>query len=271
MDPGRLSHGSCNLLSALQACDACDESPSRLSSNKSCEGETAIVGQECPRLRPFQVGVIQIPMLANERWYQDKEVVRVLLKVREQGAKLKQVVDATTCGRGTCSTSPKSFDAEGQDGGRSSCLYTGIISAEDIIENRLQDRPAKNEAAQSGRRDIMSVEDEKTPCVLAQITNVPRPFPTSVISSWMQNPRTCYCGGRIRPWSPFAPRPCASTSSSLVASSLVATRTCRWTQGLQKDTCTCTGLCVTGQGEVRSRGDCEYLGPAPFHPSSRTH
>ena len=94
MDPGRLSHGSCNLLSALQACDACDESPSRLSSNKSCEGETAIVGQECPRLRPFQVGVIQIPMLANERWYQDKEVVRVLLKVREQGAKLKQVVDA---------------------------------------------------------------------------------------------------------------------------------------------------------------------------------
>jgi len=27
-----------------------------------------------------------------------------------------------------------------------------IISAEDIIENRLQDRPAKNEAAQSGRQ-----------------------------------------------------------------------------------------------------------------------
>ena len=131
------------------------------------------------------------------------------------------------------------------------CCIGGNHFGRNIIENRLQDRPAKNEAAQSGRRDIMSVEDEKTPCVPAQITNVPRPCPTSVIFSWMQNPRTCYCGGRIRPWSPFAPRPCASTSSSLVASSLVATRTCTWSQGLQKDTSTCTGLCVTGQGEVR--------------------
>jgi hypothetical protein len=37
----------------------------------------------------------------------------------------------------------------------------GSISAEDIIENRLQDRPAKNEAAKSGRRDIMSVDSFK--------------------------------------------------------------------------------------------------------------
>ena len=89
MGPGRLSNDSCNLLSALQACDTCDESPPRLSSNKSSEGETAIVGQECPRLRPFKVGDIQTPMPANERWYQNKEAVRVLLNVREQGAKLK--------------------------------------------------------------------------------------------------------------------------------------------------------------------------------------
>ena len=53
-----------------------------------------MVGQECPRLRPFKVGDIQIPMTANERWYQNKEAVRVLLMVREQGAKVKHVVDA---------------------------------------------------------------------------------------------------------------------------------------------------------------------------------
>jgi hypothetical protein len=94
IDPGRVSDGSCNLMSALQACDACDQSPSKLSSNKSSEGEKAMVGQECPRLRPFKVGDIQIPMTANERWYQNKEAVRVLLMVREQGAKVKHVVDA---------------------------------------------------------------------------------------------------------------------------------------------------------------------------------
>ena len=62
MAPGRASDCSCNLLSALEDFDA---SPSRLSGAQSSEGETAIVGQECPRLRPFKVGDIPIPMPAE--------------------------------------------------------------------------------------------------------------------------------------------------------------------------------------------------------------
>jgi hypothetical protein len=69
MTPGRMPDGSCNLLSALEACDECDDSRSRLSGDKSSEGESAIVGQDCPRLRPFKVGGIEIPTLANEHWW----------------------------------------------------------------------------------------------------------------------------------------------------------------------------------------------------------
>jgi hypothetical protein len=56
MTPGRMPDGSCNLLSALEAFDECDDSLSRLSGDQSSEGESAIVGQDCPRLRPFKVG-----------------------------------------------------------------------------------------------------------------------------------------------------------------------------------------------------------------------
>jgi len=54
---------------------------------------SAIVGQECPRLRPFKVGGIEIPTPANEHWYQNKEAVRVILEVRKRGAMLEHVVD----------------------------------------------------------------------------------------------------------------------------------------------------------------------------------
>jgi hypothetical protein len=54
-DPGRSPDRSCNLLSALEACDKCDDSRSRLSGDQSSEGESAIVGRDCPRLRPFKV------------------------------------------------------------------------------------------------------------------------------------------------------------------------------------------------------------------------
>ena len=67
MNPGRTLDGSCNLLSALEACDECDDSRSRLSGDQSSEGESAIVGQDCPRLRPFKVGDVPIPMPANGR------------------------------------------------------------------------------------------------------------------------------------------------------------------------------------------------------------
>jgi hypothetical protein len=49
MAPGRMSDGSCNLLSALEACDECDDSRSRLSGGQSSEGESVTVGQECSR------------------------------------------------------------------------------------------------------------------------------------------------------------------------------------------------------------------------------
>ena len=39
-------------------------------------------------------GLSEIPMTANERWYQNKEAVRVLRQAREEGAMLKHVVDA---------------------------------------------------------------------------------------------------------------------------------------------------------------------------------
>ena len=40
MTPGRTLDGSCNLLSALEACDKCDDSRSRLSGDQSSEGES---------------------------------------------------------------------------------------------------------------------------------------------------------------------------------------------------------------------------------------
>ena len=93
MTPGRMPDGSCNLLSALEACDECDDRRSRLSGDQSSEGESAIVGQDCPRLRPFKVGDVPIPMTANGLWYQNKEAVRVLRQARKEGAKLLHVVD----------------------------------------------------------------------------------------------------------------------------------------------------------------------------------
>jgi len=156
IDPGRVSDGSCNLMSALQACDACDQSPSKLSSNKSSEGEKAMVGQECPRLRPFKVGDIQIPMTANERWYQNKETVRVLLMVREQGAKVKHVVDAMWA-RNLLDISYQTMMQKVKMVDEAVAASEGSISAEDIIDCRLQDRPAaldppRGPRAVAGRR-----------------------------------------------------------------------------------------------------------------------
>jgi hypothetical protein len=100
----RMPDGSCNLLSALEACAECDDSQSRLSGNQSSEGESAIVGQDCPRLHPFKVGDVAIPMPENGLLYQNKEAVRVLRQVREEGAMLSML--SAPCGRGTSSTSP---------------------------------------------------------------------------------------------------------------------------------------------------------------------
>ena len=94
MAPGRMADGSCNLLSALEACDECDDSRSRLSGDQSSEGESVTVGQECSRLRPFKFGCVPVPMPVNGCWYQNKEAVRVLRQAREEGAMLKHVVDA---------------------------------------------------------------------------------------------------------------------------------------------------------------------------------
>ena len=103
MTPGRMPDGSCNLLSALEACDECDDSRSRLSGDQSSEGESVTVGQECSRLRPFKFGCVPIPMPANGCWYQNKEAVRVLRQAREEGAMLSML--STSCGRGTSSIS----------------------------------------------------------------------------------------------------------------------------------------------------------------------
>lgn len=118
-----LLDGSCNLLSALKARN---ESPSMLSSNKDCEGETAIVGQECPGLRAFKVQGVQNPLPANGLWYryQNKEVVRVLRKAEDHGVPSSGMLSPPSRRR-ACSTSAMLCERGNQDGGQSICCVGG--------------------------------------------------------------------------------------------------------------------------------------------------
>ena len=101
-------------------------------------------------------GLSEIPMTANERWYQNKEAVRVLLMVREQGAKVKHVVDAMWA-RNLLDISYQTMMQKVKMADEAVAASEGSISAEDIIDCRLQDRPAapdppRGPRAVAGRR-----------------------------------------------------------------------------------------------------------------------
>ena len=108
-------------------------------------GWSAIVGQEGPRLRPFKVGDVPIPMPANGLWYQNMEAVRVLLQSREEGAMPKHVLDAMRA-RHFLDITYQTMMQKVKMVDDAVAASEGRFSAEDIIEKRLQDRPAKDQA-----------------------------------------------------------------------------------------------------------------------------
>jgi len=99
-------------------------------------------------------------MTANGLWYQNKEAVRVLRQVRKEGAKLLHVVDVMRA-RNFLDITYQTMMQKVKMVDDAVAASEGRISAEDIIEKRLQDRPAKDQTARGGRRDIMSVVDFK--------------------------------------------------------------------------------------------------------------
>jgi len=88
---------------------------------------------------------VPIPMPANGLWYQNMEAVRVLLQSREEGAMPKHVLDAMRA-RHFLDITYQTMMQKVKMVDDAVAASEGRFSAEDIIEKRLQDRPAKDQA-----------------------------------------------------------------------------------------------------------------------------